>query len=99
VQIVFTEDTGVDARGKHLNQYGVIRDIVQSHVLQVLALFAMEQPVSLSAEDIRDEKVKRRPLASEAFVGFAVVTNFWRTLFWVEKDSLHFSKSCELEYC
>lgn len=60
MQIVFTEDTGVDARGKHLNQYGVIRDIVQSHVLQVLALFAMEQPVSLSAEDIRDEKVGRK---------------------------------------
>jgi glucose-6-phosphate 1-dehydrogenase len=58
VQIVFSEPFGTDGRGGYFDQYGIIRDIMQNHLLQVLALFAMEQPVSLSAEDIRNEKVK-----------------------------------------
>ena len=39
------------------DHYGIIRDIMQNHLLQILALFAMETPVSLAAEDIRNEKV------------------------------------------
>lgn len=58
VQVIFTEDYGTEGRGGYFDQYGIIRDVVQNHLLQILALFAMEQPVSLSAEDIRDEKVK-----------------------------------------
>ncbi|CAG9463807.1 unnamed protein product [Pedinophyceae sp. YPF-701] len=58
VQITFTEDFGTDGRGGYYDQYGVIRDIIQNHLLQVLALFAMEPPVSLQAEDVRNEKVK-----------------------------------------
>ena len=42
----------------YFDNYGIIRDIMQNHLLQVLALFAMEQPVSMDAEDIRNEKVK-----------------------------------------
>ncbi|KAL0364350.1 UNVERIFIED_CONTAM: Glucose-6-phosphate 1-dehydrogenase, chloroplastic [Sesamum angustifolium] len=42
----------------YFDHYGIIRDIMQNHLLQILALFAMETPVSLDAEDIRNEKVK-----------------------------------------
>jgi glucose-6-phosphate 1-dehydrogenase len=58
VQIILSEDFGVEGRGGYFDQYGIIRDIIQNHLLQVLALFAIEQPVSLNAEDIRNEKVK-----------------------------------------
>ena len=42
---------------RYFDNYGIIRDIMQNHLLQILALFAMEPPVSLDAEDIRNEKV------------------------------------------
>ncbi|XP_040868352.1 glucose-6-phosphate dehydrogenase isoform X1 [Glycine max] len=58
VQIVFREDFGTDGRGGYFDQYGIIRDIIQNHLLQVLCLVAMEKPVSLRPEHIRDEKVK-----------------------------------------
>ncbi|GKV18264.1 hypothetical protein SLEP1_g28669 [Rubroshorea leprosula] len=58
VQIIFSEDKGLEGRGRYFDNYGIIRDIMQNHLLQVLALFAMETPVSLNAEDIRNEKVK-----------------------------------------
>ncbi|XP_044413055.1 glucose-6-phosphate 1-dehydrogenase, cytoplasmic isoform [Triticum aestivum] len=58
VQIVFREDFGTDGRGGYFDQYGIIRDIIQNHLLQVFCLVAMEKPVSLSPEHIRDEKVK-----------------------------------------
>jgi glucose-6-phosphate 1-dehydrogenase len=41
----------------YFDNYGIIRDIMQNHLVQILALFAMEPPVSLDAEDIRNEKV------------------------------------------
>src|SRR5690606_31678997 len=46
------------SRGGYYEEAGAIRDMVQNHLLQVLALVAMEPPVSLEAEPIRDEKVK-----------------------------------------
>jgi len=58
VQIIFSEDFGTEGRGGYFDQYGILRDVIQNHLLQILALFAMEQPVSLAAEDIRNEKVK-----------------------------------------
>jgi len=58
VQIIFSEDFGTEGRGGYFDSYGIIRDIIQNHLLQVMALFAMEPPVSLAAEDIRNEKVK-----------------------------------------
>ena len=42
---------------RYFDHYGIIRDIMQNHLLQILALFAMETPISLDAEDIRNEKV------------------------------------------
>ncbi|XP_031475887.1 glucose-6-phosphate 1-dehydrogenase, chloroplastic-like [Nymphaea colorata] len=58
VQLIFSEDFGTEGRGGYFDSYGIIRDIMQNHLLQILALFAMETPVSLDAEDIRNEKVK-----------------------------------------
>jgi glucose-6-phosphate 1-dehydrogenase len=58
VQIVFKEDFGTEGRGGYFDQYGIIRDIIQNHLLQVFCLVAMEKPVSLKPEHIRDEKVK-----------------------------------------
>ena len=58
VQITVSETLGVGARGGYYEEAGALRDIVQNHLLQVLALVAMEPPVSLAAESIRDEKVK-----------------------------------------
>ncbi|KAH7671030.1 Glucose-6-phosphate dehydrogenase (NADP(+)) protein [Dioscorea alata] len=58
VQIVFREDFGTEGRGGYFDEYGIIRDIIQNHLLQVFCLVAMEKPVSLKPEHIRDEKVK-----------------------------------------
>ncbi|XP_043704493.1 glucose-6-phosphate 1-dehydrogenase, cytoplasmic isoform-like [Telopea speciosissima] len=58
IQIVFREDFGTEGRGGYFDEYGIIRDIIQNHLLQVLCLVAMEKPVSLKPEHVRDEKVK-----------------------------------------
>jgi len=69
VRITFQEDFGVEGRAGYFNDYGIIRDIMQNHLMQVLTLIAMEAPASLEAEDVRDEKVKVlkqiRPIRSE----------------------------------
>ncbi|PWZ45951.1 Glucose-6-phosphate 1-dehydrogenase 2, chloroplastic [Zea mays] len=56
VQLIFSEDFGTEGRGGYFDGYGIIRDIMQNHLIQILALFAMETPISLEAEDIRNEK-------------------------------------------
>ncbi|HEY7135006.1 MAG TPA: glucose-6-phosphate dehydrogenase [Acidimicrobiia bacterium] len=58
VQITVAEQLGVEHRGTFYEHAGALRDIVQNHVLQVLALTAMEPPASFEADPIRDEKVK-----------------------------------------
>ncbi|HTH50230.1 MAG TPA: glucose-6-phosphate dehydrogenase [Candidatus Limnocylindria bacterium] len=58
VQITVGEKLGVGSRGGYYEESGAMRDMVQNHVLQVLSLVAMEPPVSLEAENVRDEKVK-----------------------------------------
>lgn len=58
VQITSAETVGVETRGDYYEKSGAIRDMVQNHMLQLLALIAMEPPVNLEAESIRDEKVK-----------------------------------------
>ena len=58
VQITVSEKIGVGARGGYYEEAGALRDMVQNHMLQVLSLIAMEPPVSLEAEAVRDEKVK-----------------------------------------
>ena len=58
VQITVSEKLGVGQRGGYYEEAGALRDMVQNHLLQILSLVAMEPPVSLDAECIRDEKVK-----------------------------------------
>ncbi len=69
VQITVSEKIGVGDRGGYYEEAGAIRDMVQNHMLQVLALIGMEPPVSLEAESVRNEKVKLlksiRPLDPE----------------------------------
>ena len=58
VQITHSETLGVENRADYYEGAGALRDMVQSHLLQLLALVAMEPPVSMAAEHLRDEKVK-----------------------------------------
>src|SRR6185312_16340601 len=58
VQITVAETVGVEGRGEFYDQTGALRDIVQNHALQLLAMFAMEPPVEFRAQDLRDEKLK-----------------------------------------
>jgi glucose-6-phosphate 1-dehydrogenase len=58
VQITVAEEVGVGSRGGYYEQSGALRDMIQNHTMQLLALTAMEPPVSLDAESVRDEKVK-----------------------------------------
>ena len=56
VQITMAEDFGVDGRGKFYEEVGALRDVVQNHLLQTVALLAMEPPVGSDVEDLRDAK-------------------------------------------
>lgn len=58
VQITVAEDIGIENRANFYERAGVIRDIVQNHMMQLLALVAMEPPTSFEADHIRSEKVK-----------------------------------------
>lgn len=67
VQITMAEDFGVEGRGKFYEEVGAIRDVLQNHLLQVVALLTMEAPLANNAESVRDEKLRAframRPLA------------------------------------
>jgi glucose-6-phosphate 1-dehydrogenase len=67
VQITMAESFGVDGRGAFYETAGCLRDVIQNHLLQVLALLAMEPPADGSVEALRDEKIKvfraMKPLA------------------------------------
>ncbi|KAI9093008.1 glucose-6-phosphate dehydrogenase [Phlyctochytrium arcticum] len=58
VQITFKEPIGTQGRGGYFDEFGIIRDVMQNHLLQILSIVAMEKPVTLDAEDVRNEKVK-----------------------------------------
>ena len=68
VQITVAESNGVDRRGRYYEEAGALRDMVQNHLLQVLAFVAMEPPDSLAPEDVRDRKAELldavRPLST-----------------------------------
>jgi glucose-6-phosphate 1-dehydrogenase len=72
VQITMAEAFGVEGRGKFYDETGAIRDVVQNHLLQVVGYLAMEPPISIDADRIRDEQVKVfraiRPLRPEDVV-------------------------------
>ncbi|MBS0980760.1 glucose-6-phosphate dehydrogenase [Acetobacter thailandicus] len=69
VQITAAETVGVGTRGAYYDESGALRDMMQNHLLQVLCMLAMDAPASLSADDLRNEKLKvlnaLRPMTSE----------------------------------
>jgi glucose-6-phosphate 1-dehydrogenase len=58
VQITVAETVGLEGRGGYYDKSGALRDMVQNHMLQLLCLIAMDPPVSLDADRVRDEKLK-----------------------------------------
>ncbi len=76
VQITNAETLGVEGRGAYYETAGVLRDMLQNHVFQVLSLVAMEPPASLGANAVRDEKIKVmqavRPFPLDNLEQFAV---------------------------
>ena len=69
VQITVAESLGIEERGAYYEQAGALRDIVQNHLLQLVALVGMEPPVAFDAKAVRDEKLKIlravRPIAQD----------------------------------
>ena len=72
VQITLSEEFGVAGRGQFYDEVGTIRDVIQNHLLQIVAILAMECPISTESTYLRDEKVKVfnaiRPLDRSQFV-------------------------------
>jgi glucose-6-phosphate 1-dehydrogenase len=72
VQITMAENFGVEGRGRFYEEVGAVRDVVQNHLLQVIAILAMEPPVGAGSEPLRDEKAKVfrgiRPLTGHSLV-------------------------------
>lgn len=58
VQITMAEKFGIEGRGKFYDDTGAVRDVIQNHMMQVVAFLAMEPPTGLYCESIRDEQVK-----------------------------------------
>jgi glucose-6-phosphate 1-dehydrogenase len=71
VQITVAETLGVEGRAGYYDTSGALRDMVQNHILQLLCLVAMEPPVSMDADGVRDEKLKvlksLTPISSDKF--------------------------------
>jgi glucose-6-phosphate 1-dehydrogenase len=76
VQITVAEELGVELRGGYYDQSGVLRDMVQNHILSVLSLVAMEPPTSIMGDSVRNEKVKVleaiRPMEPEEVIEHTV---------------------------
>jgi glucose-6-phosphate 1-dehydrogenase len=76
VQITGAETVGVEGRGGYFEQAGILRDMVQNHLFQVLSLFAMEPPVAFETDAVRDEKLKvlkaLRPIPSSEMDAYVV---------------------------
>src|SRR3954470_1703440 len=72
VKITMAESFGVEDRGNFYDSVGALRDVMQNHLLQMVALFAMEQPVNEHSKALRDEKAKvlqaARPVEPEHYV-------------------------------
>ncbi len=77
VQITLAEQLGVEGRGEFYDSTGTLRDMLQNHLMQLLCIVAMEPPISMDADNVRDEKLKViRSL--EPFTPESVITNVVR---------------------
>jgi glucose-6-phosphate 1-dehydrogenase len=76
VQITLAEQIGVEGRGEFYDRTGATRDMVQNHLLQLLCIIAMEPPISIETDAVRDEKLKvlrtLKPLAGAAVIANTV---------------------------
>lgn len=76
VQITVGEEIGIETRGAFFEEAGIVRDIVQNHMMQLLSLVTMEPPTNIQADAIRDEKVKilqaLRPIDMNYFSKYVV---------------------------
>jgi glucose-6-phosphate 1-dehydrogenase len=76
VQVTGAEAIGIEGRGGYFDHAGILRDMVQNHLLQTVSLVAMEPPIAWSADEIRDEKLKvlkaLRPPPADAIDSMAV---------------------------
>jgi glucose-6-phosphate 1-dehydrogenase len=80
VQITVAETVGLEGRGDYYDGAGALRDMVQNHMLQLLALVAMEPPTNFDATSVRDEKVKvlrsLRPITAEEVASHSVTGQY-----------------------
>ncbi|MBI4763785.1 MAG: glucose-6-phosphate dehydrogenase, partial [Deltaproteobacteria bacterium] len=80
VSITAAETLGVEHRAGYYEQAGVLKDMFQNHIMQLLALTTMESPSFLDADRVRDEKVKvfrsLRPFPTEDFMGYTVLGQY-----------------------
>jgi glucose-6-phosphate 1-dehydrogenase len=80
VQITAAESIGVEGRGSYYQETGALRDMIQNHLLQVMAVMAMEPPATFEAEAVRDERAKLlrsvRPLTPEEVATHAVAGQY-----------------------
>lgn len=76
IQITFAEEGGIGNRGKFFEGVGLLRDIAQNHLMQLIAAVAMEQPKSFTKEDLRDQRAKVikaiRPMSEKEVSNFTV---------------------------
>ena len=90
VQITVAEQIGAEGRGAFYEEAGALRDIVQNHIMQLVAVTGMEPPADFGAETIRDEKVKLlraiRPIAPDRALENTVRGQY--TAGWVEGESV-----------
>jgi glucose-6-phosphate 1-dehydrogenase len=68
VQITFKEPFGTEGRGGYFDSFGIIRDVMQNHLLQILSLVAMEKPATIHPDDVRNEKVRYLKTGGCAFL-------------------------------
>ncbi|XP_037744745.1 glucose-6-phosphate 1-dehydrogenase isoform X1 [Chelonia mydas] len=76
VILTFKEPFGTEGRGGYFDEFGIIRDVMQNHLLQMLCLVAMEKPASTDSDDVRDEKVKVLKCISELQLGNVVLGQY-----------------------
>jgi glucose-6-phosphate 1-dehydrogenase len=106
IQISVAEEIGVGTRGKFWEEAGMLRDMVQNHLMQLLSLVAMEPPTSLHPDSIRDEKVKVlesiRPIPSSEMDKYAIRGQYGAGFIngeaakaYTKEDNVHENSPCE----
>lgn len=84
VQLTVSESVGIGNRGKYFEEAGILRDMVQNHILQLLALFAMEPPINMDADVVRNKKTELlqslRPIEPHEVLRYVVKGQYGSTV-------------------